>query len=381
MKGKGVHMNPSRFKAHIFIDTNLLEYSEDWFLESKNTRILSFLCSNLIVSVNVSSVVMEEFRKHFKQKIDNIEEKISKQITLLNELRKKRFLEPIKVDIKKEELLEIFNDRTIEVLINGFNLVKYPEDDDFKNMMDYIINCAIYEIPPFKKKDDGFRDSVIFESYLHYIKKHNLKNCYFVSKDKIFMEKSIAERINELGIDLKIVDNLDMVFSSSLIAPALAKKREVIESEMFILKKVLEFLENNETTIIDQLTTAVEDNLNSLVEDYAELIDVESCKIRDISFDYQFNDEIWITVSHALRVELQEYRYVYDSDVKGVINFPVKKDYINVGCETNLIIEISNITDFNKLELECIELGESIAEYLINEKEYEEIKFEDMPIW
>ena len=121
MKGKGVHMNPSRFKAHIFIDTNLLEYSEDWFLESKNTRILSFLCSNLIVSVNVSSVVMEEFRKHFKQKIDNIEEKISKQITLLNELRKKRFLEPIKVDIKKEELLEIFNDRTIEVLINGFN--------------------------------------------------------------------------------------------------------------------------------------------------------------------------------------------------------------------------------------------------------------------
>lgn len=374
-------MIPRQVNVHIFIDTNLLEYSGDWFLESRNTRILTYLSHNCIASVNVSTVVMEEFRKHFKQKIDDIEKETSKQINSLNEYRQKKFLAPIAIDIKKEELLKSFNDRAIEVLVNWFNLVKYPEDKDFKNMMEYIINCAIYEIPPFKKKDDGFRDAIIFESYLYYIKKHNLKNCYFVTEDKIFTTKTIAGRVKELGIDLTIVNNFDIVFATPLIAPTLEKKREVIESEGVLRMKVLKYLEENEETILDQLTTAVENNMYSLVEDNLELIEVANCKIRDISFDYEFNNEVWVTVSHALRVELQEYQYVYDSDEKQSINFPIGTEFVIVGCETNLMIEISNITDFNKLELECIVLSDSVAEYILDEKEHEEIKFEDMPIW
>lgn len=363
-------------KLNIFIDTNTI--NGDWFFESKNLRILLYLVNTQEVAVYVSSVVMEEFRKHFKNKVKDIEDNIIKSNESLNKLRK--YNRPVEIDLRVNEIIEKFDEKCVEVLVNHFFLVKYPKGKNYKEMMDSIILNAIYEKPPFKKKDDGFRDAVIFESYLYFIKENELMSNFFVTRDAVFMENSISKRINEIDVNFQVVDSFDKLFSIEPISKLLEKKKEVIDAESFIRKTIINYLDENKELIIDKLSESFMEGLYQDSIDNYEFIQTKSYMITDISFDYQFDDELWISVYQEITVELKEITSVYDTDEKAYINIPIQDVNQRVGCTTGLMIDTSEIKDFKAIRYEDITISSCDAEQVLDEYNHKEIYFEEMPI-
>lgn len=364
-------------KINVFIDTNVID--GDWFLRSKNMKILIYLIKTGIVDLYVSSVVMEEFRKHFKSKVLELEKEAKGLSNKFNHLNIDNSLN-YDDSIYSSQLIKNFDDNIVDHLVNHFHLVKYPENDNFKTTMDTIIYNAINEIAPFKAKDDGFRDSLIFESYLFKIKRMGLSNNYFINNDKIFEDEAVSKRIEDYGVQLEILKNFDNLFLDSRIKPYLEKNKNVILQERVIEEKVKEFINKYKDFISIKF---FESFAEGLAKD--NFIDSEPFTFFDfknnrISFDYEFNDSLWISVNQEMEIKMIEFESHYNEISKQNERYRKRDFFIKVAGTTNIEINTIGIEDFNILHDDHIQLNSIDAEMIIQPYDYVESKYEDMPI-
>lgn len=369
----------SKNRINVFIDTNIIE--NDWFFQSKNMKIILYLIKAEKVTLHVSSVVMEEFRKHFKTQVYNAENEVIKSI---KQLKKYDANDEISIDQKvdTESLVKSFNDNTIEYLVNYFQLVKYPKDSDFKSMMDTIIHNAINEIPPFKKKDDGFRDSIIFESYLHYIKSNKLSNNYFVNRDDIFKQEAVQERINTVGVQLEIIDNFDVIFANEIISPLLEKKIDIIQQEKSIERKIREYINKNKEFISRKFVESFIEGLNKEYFKNSEVFTFFDYKVNKIYFDYEIGNTLWVSVDQEIKVKLIEFGQSYDEQTKKQTRYKVRDFIVNVGGSIYIEILLDETDDFNNLTEDRIVLNAIDAEQILDQGNYgnNETRYEEMPV-
>jgi hypothetical protein len=183
----------------IFIDTNII-YGH-WYLQNANFQYLLNYLENTNSTLAVSEIVCDEIDNKFYEELNAI------SITLKNNLKKYEVLvnekanlipEKLKSDYSFKKLLE---ERTDCANFFPFNLV--PNEK--------IVERAIKKIKPFKDDDKGFRDTLIWLSFLEYLKLKknddiafiNNNSTDFYNSEKLDFNSDLLEDIRAFGITNK----------------------------------------------------------------------------------------------------------------------------------------------------------------------------------
>lgn len=152
------------FNVNILIDTNI--FFDDFFLEGKRFLALQNMLQKTTSSIIMPSVIIKEIKKKYKESLDQQQEKIA----FINE----RFPGMVTQNKTVEEWLEeyeTFWERQIKKM--DMTIV-----DSSKVDLARLIERSLDERRPFGKKSKGFRDALIWESALMYLRKRATKDDY-----------------------------------------------------------------------------------------------------------------------------------------------------------------------------------------------------------
>lgn len=155
----------------IFIDTNII-YGH-WHLQNANFQFLLNYLENTNSTLAVSEIVCDEIDNKFYEELKAIESTLKNNLKKLNTLvNKNSVLISDKLD-NDYSFKSLLIERTDHVNFFPFNLV--PNEK--------LVERAIKKTKPFKEDDKGFRDTLIWLSFLDYLKLKKNEDVAFINNN------------------------------------------------------------------------------------------------------------------------------------------------------------------------------------------------------
>ena len=88
----------------------------------------------------------------------------------------------------------------------GIEVIETPKNISIRQL----VTMAAFKIRPFEdKREKGFRDTVILYTILEDAKKRNIKDCLFITEDKIFAHEDVQQIIKKYRVNIDIADSLE----------------------------------------------------------------------------------------------------------------------------------------------------------------------------
>ncbi|NRT13933.1 hypothetical protein HNP99_000258 [Flavobacterium sp. 28A] len=180
----------------IFIDTNII-YGH-WHLQNANFQYLLNYLENTNSTLAVSEIVCDEIDNKFHDELNAIESTLKNNIKKYNTLINKNSpLIPDKLD-NDYSFKSLLMKRTNHVNFFPFNLVPNQK----------LVERAIKKIKPFKEDDKGFRDTLIWLSFLDYLKLNKNEDIAFINNNssdfynlaKINFHNDLIDDIKSYGL-------------------------------------------------------------------------------------------------------------------------------------------------------------------------------------
>lgn len=175
--------------TEIFFDTNVLKRKViDDFSSIKSSNVfesfLDFLGTEDLLAeykINICEITLEEFRKRI------LEEYEKTLIELNSAYEKLKNVHPIRFDLENISFSEFIERQLIEYFESkNVYIISIPKN---KRIFNNIITRAINKEKPFLGKDGesdkGFKDVILWESIIDYVKKSENKKFILVTKNKI----------------------------------------------------------------------------------------------------------------------------------------------------------------------------------------------------
>lgn len=148
----------------IFLDTNI--FYNNWYVRNANFKLLFNFVSNTQSTILISDIVSDE--------VDNKKKQITSEtynLLLANfEKYQKLFDKKLELTIQDEKINE-YNFKEI-ITSKCEDVIFYPYDNIPNSVL---VDRAIRKVKPFQEQDKGFRDTLIWLSFLEYIKAENSK--------------------------------------------------------------------------------------------------------------------------------------------------------------------------------------------------------------
>jgi hypothetical protein len=189
----------------VFLDTNI--FYNNWFAKNANFKVLFHFLNNEYNELLLSTLVVEE--------TNNIR---SRELTTqLNEMHsviskiKKLNLNPMSFEIEKlgieqYDLKEILNKEVDNIILIDYNDIPHTK----------VVGRALKKIKPFSEQEKGYRDTLIWLSFLQYIKSsggdddfvfitENSSDFFTNGKGPARFNNDLLRDIEELGITQKII--------------------------------------------------------------------------------------------------------------------------------------------------------------------------------
>ena len=143
----------------IFLDTNI--FYNNWYVKNANFNLLFNFVSNTQSTILISDIVEDE--------VNNKKKQITTETysSLLATFEKYQKLLDKKLDVTVKE--EKKNEYSFKEIITSKcdNIIFYPYDTIPNSIL---VNRAIRKVKPFQEQDKGFRDTLIWLSFLEHIK-------------------------------------------------------------------------------------------------------------------------------------------------------------------------------------------------------------------
>lgn len=162
---------------NVFLDTTVL-YNDPYF-RSHSNRLLLEKSKKYTFKLYISVIVIKELRKQLERRV----EKFNKQI--------KDAIKSISgncLDLKHYNFDEILVDKELKFFDEFYNNITKNEDviivdyeDKEQEILERILEKAINKQKPFKENGEGFKDALIWESYILYASYRDMKNCILIS--------------------------------------------------------------------------------------------------------------------------------------------------------------------------------------------------------
>lgn len=163
---------------HVFLDTNL--FFNDTFWNNDYLKALLNKAKKREIKLFISKVVYEELKYHV---INDYEDNIKR----IGDLSKKlHFFNMENSDL--DNLIKSFDAVDMSNLFESF--YSFLESNRYLSILHYsenlvprIVNQSLNDKIPFQKNKDGVRDYIIWLTYFDYVKKNNIKEAIFVTKN------------------------------------------------------------------------------------------------------------------------------------------------------------------------------------------------------
>ena len=320
-----------------FIDTNV--FYNNWFLENANFKYFLHFINNNYHELIVSKVVVAEVEnirnRELNQAISEIT-KMSKKVKSLTSLTDLNLASQIKTN--DYDLISILNSKVDNLTIIDCDSVTHFE----------VIQRSMKLIKPFTENEKGYRDTLIWLSFLEHLIKNDIQqDIIFITENKsdFFKPKSPVPTFHpelENDISNKKIKAKIIPFTSlfSFVSSSINKDEHALDYNKCI-DKFDSFLENEAELFLEGMSN---NNLALLLKDFG------------------ISDE---EVSNILRVNVEIFEGIEDNDIVSTKALSDDEVYVNFSYNLRIVV----------LDLTIPESDYQIHKVSI-EKKYHNIKFE-----
>ncbi len=266
------------------------------YLEEKKIENVIHLGIPEMVILELQNQCEKQFQKEYKV--------IQEALSRLAEIPSKNGI--ALADPDQEFNYRNFITEKVEAVIAEHNIVKIPFDEAkttiiFKNMLEKVLDVEDVK-SPFRPKDAGFKDNVIWESLIHYDDIGEYDKIFFLTKDGDYKE-NCYEEFNLMWPEQEILirkEPAQIIIDIERIYQEYLSEKEIFDfTESDIFKETLERdLTSKQKIDIDGTEY---DIVNSSINNYALKIEkqlpdeneVENIKVTsEITIEYLFDKEI-----------------------------------------------------------------------------------------
>jgi hypothetical protein len=328
----------------VFLDTNV--FYKNWFVNNVNFKLLFYFLNNEKKDLLLSELVIQE--------TNNIRDRELKEI--------------------KAELLRLIkkggslNRKELKFSLDSLGLECYDLSEVLKNKVDWIerisyenihqktvVDRALKVVKPFGEQEKGYRDTLIWLSFLQYLKDNNIEDdIAFITNNKLdFFEAKGSELnfnsdllndIRELEIKANIKpylniydfvnENVDRVSHSF-------DRYEILDKvELFLIEETESYLRNiSNNEISDLLKTRVfSDKLTSVIDINPDIFEgLEDPKVKNVK--RLPGDSVYISsyfemrrVALEITIDKIEFKQHIDEieAVRSLYNIEIDGDYVRL---------------------------------------------------
>jgi hypothetical protein len=232
----------------IYFDTNVLLELPNWNPKPDFVKLIN-LSRRTATPCYAPEIVLKEFinRKVIKalELANNIENKTDSLSKLL-------VLDELKADLPQdiENRIKGYAEKYFEAV--GISVIGTPNNIP----LDLLVDMASKKEPPFgetgqkeKKSDKGFKDTMILFTIIEHMKKESYSDSIFVSRDKIFSEKAISERLQSEKLNL-LIQNGFKEAQEYIVSQLIKVGQEIEEKE---ISEITNYLNENFKIISDYI--------------------------------------------------------------------------------------------------------------------------------
>ncbi len=182
----------------IFIDTNI--FFNNWYLENANFKYLFNYLENTNSKLAISEIVCEEVDGKFKSEFSKIKNQYEDSFKRLNTfLQEKTFSTPNTFNIDYSFKKEVINSTDNTLFVNYNNISN-----------EVLVNRAINRTRPFKDEDKGFRDTLIWLSFIQFLDQETVDDRIafisnnptdFYDNSKTGLHPDLLDDIKKMGLE------------------------------------------------------------------------------------------------------------------------------------------------------------------------------------
>ncbi|WP_442846226.1 PIN domain-containing protein [Leeuwenhoekiella sp. H156] len=181
----------------VFIDTNI--FFNNWYLENANFKYLFNYLENSNSKLYLPEIVCSEIDGKFHSEYLKLIDQFKDNLKRINSFLPQNI---------------IINQKSFDIDYSFKNQLKKATDSivfiSYENISnEVLVNRAINRVRPFKDDDKGFRDSLIWLSFIEYLKKNNLKESVafinnnptdFYSNEKNALHSDLMSDLTQLNL-------------------------------------------------------------------------------------------------------------------------------------------------------------------------------------
>ncbi|MBE0362465.1 hypothetical protein PULV_a3104 [Pseudoalteromonas ulvae UL12] len=324
---------------HVFLDTNI--FYNNWFLTDVRFKLLSHYLNNEEYSLLLSDLVVKEVNNKREQEALSAVNELKKSLKQLN------FLNPIEDELPKNiQELKPYDIRDL-LGSNIYDILDIPYEFIDQTT---VVNRALKSTKPFTIGEKGYRDTLIWLSFLKYIKDNEIEGDiafitsnstdFFKKKGKVEFHPSLEEDIKNHGIENKVFpfNNLHNFLESSVdkIANSINKQEFLDDNDSYLMEKTIEFVEQLSGASLSGFldTPNFHTKLPYIKEIQAEIF--EGLEDPEIHSVHQLSDdEVYVDTLFEMRgltfniiIDINDYRRSADfiEELYGLYNIELDSD-------------------------------------------------------
>mgnify|MGYP001942283240 CR=1 FL=1 len=339
----------------VFLDTNA--FYNNWFVDNANFKLLFHYLNNEELDLLLSKLVAQEVNNIRERELLETTTEIDRLINRVNKLNKQD------VDFSIESM-GITQYDVQSILKNKVNCIENISYDEVPHKQ--VVERALKLIKPFTGEEKGYRDTLIWLSFLSYLKAQNVegeiafitnnKHDFFEKKNKVLsFNDDLQKDIDEIGITATIKPYLNIFDfikeNVDKIEHAFNREEILDDLEDFLIEETESYLKNMKNNDISDLlgTQVFSDKLTDVIEIVPDIF--EGLEDPDVHYVSRLPEKsVYISCFYEMRrvdlvvtIDLIEFKQHVDEieSIKSIYNIEIDGDVVKLSFIFRLYIDAS----------------------------------------
>lgn len=314
---------------NIVIDTNI--FYNNWYLEGLNINLLEGLIEAEEIRLIIPEIVLLEIKNLYRKELEQLLRKVGDNAQQLSRFAPGKDI--VTSDLKLDELCADYNNTIDKRLKHLQAEITGHKDVPHK----VLIEKSLKTIKPFKEKDQGYRDALLWDVILNKIADPTT-NTYFITnnvndfgekeEDKIRLHKQLVLELESKGLpknSVVLYTNLTD-FVREIIIPYVVKRiKEAVKGtiqKIKVISAINIWLSENRETVIK----TIKDKKGNILNYSYEIRQLEDIEIKDLS--------------HSEKIDIENFNIIGN-----------QKAYVNARTNADLVLEgLLSKSDYHVLE-------------------------------
>lgn len=325
----------------VFLDTNV--FYKNWFASNANLKLLFYFLNNEEYDLLLSDLVVQETNNIREREVNEVKSELKRLINKGNQLNSKNLKFTLdELEFQPYDLVEVLKDR-----VDCINYIEYDCIPQSK-----VVERSIKLVKPFTNQEKGYRDTLIWLSFLNYLSSKNIegdvafitnnKHDFFQTKGKkLSFNDDLLKDIEEYKVKANIKPYLnvyDFVNENvDKISHSFDNYRILDDLESFLISETENYLNTMTNNEISELleTKLFSEKLTPVIDIESDIFegleDPEVKSVKRLPGDSVYIESYFEMrrVDLAIKIDAIEYKqYAEEIEaIKALYNIELEDDY------------------------------------------------------